>query len=70
MPEAQVDGQSVRRSLHRRVLFFSSFTGLQTLVQLWLGACGRSASPVGYRDGWGKSEGYADGERLLLEGDE
>jgi len=46
MPEARVSGQSVRRSLHRRASSPLVFTGQQTLVQLWLGACGRSASPV------------------------
>lgn len=66
MPEARVSGQSVRRSLHRRSPLLVLHRTLVDLAWcLWsLGFTG------GSRDGWGKSEGYADGQRLLLEGDE
>lgn len=69
MPEAQVNGQSVRRSLHRRALF-SRLHRTQTLVRLLAWCLWSLGFTGGYRDDWGKSEGYADGKRLLLEGDE
>ena len=42
----------------------------QTLVRLLAWCLWSLGFTGGYRDGWGKSEGYADGKRLLLEGDE
>lgn len=69
MPEAEGwGGQSVRRSLHRR-LSSSLFVLHRTLVQRRLDACGpRSLGFTGgYRDGEdgrGESEGDVDGGRL------